>query len=809
MTAVADETVPPPVAPERPPLKVLGVRHHGPGSARAVVAALDWLRPEVVLIEGPPEAEKVVELAAHPEMEPPVALLAHVVGNPARAAFWPFASFSPEWQAISWALAHDVPVRFIDLPAANLFGFEQQRREEEEARRARASEDVDEDEESEDEPEFASEGGSQSSTPQPSTPQLGSVTAERTDPIAQLAAAAGQDDPERWWEDVIEQRDHDTDTVPWGAAGDAFDAINEAMAAVRSIGAARHEADSEESLTEQRREAHMRKVVRAAQAEFDHVAVVCGAWHGPALLGLLDGPTPTKASDGRILKAMPKEKVSLTWVPWTNSRLSFTSGYGAGVDAPGWYQHLFDHREQTSDQKIVRWLTTVAGVLRGHDLPISSAHIIEAVRLAQTLATVRNRPLAGLAEVMDATWSVMCDGDERLLDFVTRDAVVAQRLGTVPAEAVSVPLEADLRATAKTLRLKFSASAKELKLDLRKPNDRAKSALLQRLQLLGIDWGVEERTSTTGTFAEGWIIAWEPEMSVQLVQASVHGTTVEGAATSRLIASVDSLAAATAAVEQALRADLGAALPELLRLVDARAADDVQVTHVMDAFPALARARRYGTVRNIDTDRLDAVTEVLLDRICAGLPAAVGGLSDEAAAEVVAAIDQVHAAVGLVTAEGATEQWLSTLAAMVTRADLNGLLAGRITRLLADAEVIDAEEASRRFGLALSHGATALQKAAWAEGFLAGSPLLLIHDRALLGVLDRWVSRLDDEEFIEVVPALRRTFGSYERTDRELIFASATGSGGQDHTDDAEPDLELAAAVLATVGRLIAHGRNQ
>ena len=147
MTAVADETVPLPVAPERPPLKVLGVRHHGPGSAHAVVAALDWLRPEVVLIEGPPEAEKVVELAAHPEMEPPVALLAHVVGNPARAAFWPFASFSPEWQAISWALAHDVPVRFIDLPAANLFGFEQQRREEEEARRARASEDVDEDEE--------------------------------------------------------------------------------------------------------------------------------------------------------------------------------------------------------------------------------------------------------------------------------------------------------------------------------------------------------------------------------------------------------------------------------------------------------------------------------------------------------------------------------------------------------------------------------------------------------------------------------------------------------------------------------------
>ena len=54
----------------------LGIRHHGPGSARAVATALAELRPDVVLIEGPPEADKVVELAGSEEMEPPVALAA-------------------------------------------------------------------------------------------------------------------------------------------------------------------------------------------------------------------------------------------------------------------------------------------------------------------------------------------------------------------------------------------------------------------------------------------------------------------------------------------------------------------------------------------------------------------------------------------------------------------------------------------------------------------------------------------------------------------------------------------------------------
>ena len=42
---------------------LFGVRHHGPGSARALVAALDELQPDMVLIEGPPEADELVALA--------------------------------------------------------------------------------------------------------------------------------------------------------------------------------------------------------------------------------------------------------------------------------------------------------------------------------------------------------------------------------------------------------------------------------------------------------------------------------------------------------------------------------------------------------------------------------------------------------------------------------------------------------------------------------------------------------------------------------------------------------------------------
>ena len=91
---------------------VFGIRHHGPGSAHSLRAALDDLRPDIILVEGPPDANQLVPLLAHRQMQPPVALLIYRPDQPQRAAFYPFATFSPEWQAIRYALEHGIPAEF-------------------------------------------------------------------------------------------------------------------------------------------------------------------------------------------------------------------------------------------------------------------------------------------------------------------------------------------------------------------------------------------------------------------------------------------------------------------------------------------------------------------------------------------------------------------------------------------------------------------------------------------------------------------------------------------------------------------------
>src|SRR6266581_3788437 len=108
-------------------LHLFGVRHHGPGSAASLVAALDRLDPAAVLIEGPSDTNDLLHYAALPGMQPPIALLVHSADEPGLASFFPFAVFSPEWRALMWALKRDRPVRFIDWPAASALALRKQR----------------------------------------------------------------------------------------------------------------------------------------------------------------------------------------------------------------------------------------------------------------------------------------------------------------------------------------------------------------------------------------------------------------------------------------------------------------------------------------------------------------------------------------------------------------------------------------------------------------------------------------------------------------------------------------------------------
>jgi Family of unknown function (DUF5682) len=741
---------------------IFGVRHHGPGSARSLRRALADLKPDCVLIEGPPDAEKVLPFATHADLKPPIALLIYDPEQPQMSAFYPFAVFSPEWQAIQYGLGSNVPVRFMDLPQSVQMGIAAEaeaRVVKPEGTNPEASQPPDLDEEQD-----VPSSGAPTAEGQPSD---GDVS---RDPLAHLARAAGYSDSERWWEHLVEHRRE---------AGDVFAAVLEAMTALReaAVQSALQQCEPER---EARREAHMRQTIRAAQKEgFARIAIVCGAWHAPVLAKM-----PPAKDDAALLKGLPRRKVVATWIPWTYGRLAFASGYGAGIESPGWYDFLWSRQDARNGEVATQWLVRVARLLRGEDLDASSASVIEAVRLAESLAALRGRPLPGLPELNEATQTVLCFGDALPLRLISQQLTVSERLGEVPDETPSVPLAQHLAREQKRLRLRPEAVQKQLDLDLRESNDLDRSRLLHRLNLLGVPWGKPQRQrgAQKGTFHELWSVQWQPEFAVTLIEAGVWGNTIPAAAAAKVRHDSDAasdLPALTTLLDATLLADLPQAAEHLMTRLQAVAAVASDMGHLMGALAPLANVLRYGNVRKTDADMVTGVVNGLVARICIGLPGACGSLNEEAAEEMFGRILQTHAAIALLQNGQHTNDWNAVLRQLADSPNLHGLIAGRACRLLQEAQQFDAKETARRLGLALSTANLPAQSAAWVDGLLRNSGLLLLHDETLWQVIDDWITGLAPAHFTAALPLLRRTFSTFQPAERRQMGSRVSSGIGR------------------------------
>lgn len=722
-------------------IHILGIRHHGPGSARNVAAFLEAVKPDIVLVEGPPEADPLLQWVNHPELKPPVAILVYQPDNPQQSSFYPFAEFSPEWQAIAYARRNNIHVRFMDLPMGHQIGVYKEMKEQQEPKE----------------------------TPPASTDpsvnnyalrnnEVVEAVAFRKDPISYLAEAAGYEDGEKWWEHMFEHRQGDEQV---------FDAVTEAMQVLRET------FPGKEDRIEQLREAWMRKTIRQAEKEmFQNIAVICGAWHAPALVSM-----PKQKEDNDLLKGLPKVKVECTWIPWTFSRLSYYSGYGAGIGSPGWYDHIWHYPADDG----TRWMAKVAQLFRTKQMDTSVAHVIEAVRLAESLASMRNLYKAGLEELNEATRTVLCNGENILMQLIHDELIVSNRIGEVPAEIPKPPLQLDIEKLQKKLRLPSTADWKDYTLDLRKENDLERSTFLHRLQLLDIKWGDRQDVSGKGTFKELWRLQWDPELSINIIEKGSWGNTVAEAAEKFVIDKAnkaDSLSTVTSLLENTIPAELHQAVEVCIQCINNLAAASGDVIQLMEVVPGLVQVSRYGSVRKTDADLVLGIVNSMLTRICVSLPAACTAVSDDAAQKLLGLFFKLNDAVNILQQPDITRQWQQTLQAIAGAGNTTPMIAGYTTRLLADYKLLEGDALVRVFHFAMSSATEPDKAAAWLEGFLKGSGTILLIDNDLWGLVNNWVGALDEETFTQVLPLLRRTFAGFSSPERKKLGEKVKGGGG-------------------------------
>lgn len=720
-------------------LHILGIRHHGPGSAALMRQALDALEPACVLIEGPPEADSLIPFAAAAGMKPPVALLLYASNDANAAIFDPFAEFSPEWQAMHWALARSRPVRFIDWPAgASIHILVEERKREREGDQAQEQ-----------------------------------LELLRSDPLDELAEVAGYTDGESFWNALIEQgRIHGGGNPRAGArAFEMLAAIEAAMAAVREGHS--QERSERDRRREAQREAWMRMQLRQALKEFQGpIAAVVGAWH----VSGLKAPV-TAAEDKARLKDLPREKVEATWVPWTDSRLSAASGYGAGVISPGWYRHLWNlyTREAPSraDEFTAQWQAKTAAQLRKEGYAAPTASAIEAARLALGLAAIRARRVPGLEEMRESALATLCQGDEIPLRIIERKLYIGERVGEIDPAVPQMPLARDLALWQKKTRLKPEDIETDIRLDLRSEAGLLKSTLLHRLQILKVPWGkLLEADAGRGTFREVWRLHWKPELSVSLAEALIHGGTIESAAAHAQQERAEcssSIVELAELVRSALVAELPSAAQACIVRLQATAVAASQIDDLMTAVVPLVRVLRYGAARKLPEDELRALIHALSVEVNAGVRLGSHGLDAEAAATRVQSMRGYDEALHLFGDTSLTEAWRLELARIVADDQVAAEVAGLSLRRLHESRAWDLEAISSAFSL-YTCGETPQRAGAFLESFLSGSAEVLLQDIPLLRLIDAWLCSLREQDFIESLPLLRRSFSSFDPVARRRLL---------------------------------------
>ncbi len=749
---------------------VFGIRHLSPAGAYYVREFLDRTDPGLVLIEGPCDFTELIEDLGAEEVKPPVAVMAYTKELPIRTILYPFAEYSPEYQALLWAREHGCGCRFCDLPSEVFLGMRAAREAREaalwEAETGKAKEREAETEEAgSGQGQYAGKAaGRETEAEDPERNQ----DQEEFDVYRALDRQCQDKDHETFWERTMEQ---------------AVDAAGYEMGA-KEFGRSLRQLDSRsvrdhaENLV---REAFMRRQIEEAVKEGilpEKIVVITGAYHVDGILG------GAPAMTDKDLKALPRLESMKTLMPYSYYRLSEHSGYGAGNRAPAYYEYLWQGLlRKEPDFGARRYLTGLAAFQRNHGGVVSSAEVLEAARLAGALAGLHDGRIPTLKDLRDGAITCMGHGSFSELALAAADTEIGTKIGSLPQGVSQTSIQRDFYQKLKELKLEKykSVTASELSLDLRENLrvktkkaaflDLERSFFLHRLRVLGIQFAqVQKARQDNATWAEQWNLRWTPEAEIQIVEAVLKGDTVEQAAAFELknrMEESQGIAGMAGIVEEAFYCGMPVMVSAALDHLQAMAVDAATVAEIADTAGSLSVVIQYGDIRKLDRRPLIPILSQLFLRSCLILPGECA-CDDGAAGALATAIGRLQT-VSVTHDFLDSDRFLDVLGQIAARDDLNTRLSGLAASILLEQGIMDSEELGREVERRLSRGIPAELGAGWFAGLSSRNHYALIARLTLWEKLSGYLDTLDEEEFKRALLFLRRAFADFSSMEKNQI----------------------------------------
>lgn len=733
---------------------IFGVRHLSPAGAYHLRSFLNEVRPRRILVEGPSDFTELIPDLTSLKVKPPVAVMAYTSQIPILSILYPFAVYSPEYQAILWAQENNCECRFMDLPSGVFLAL-QDLRERKEQERLLRPEKNDQREKYEDD--------------------------SLSDIYKALDETCGEDSHETFWEHVLERSETPAayQKGAWEFGRSLREMKSQKMQNMKnnrlSLNAMFEEVETV------LREAYMRRQIADALEEGikpEELVVVTGAYH---VEGLLSDLSPMTEKE---IKCLPNIESNRTLMPYSYYRLSAHSGYGAGNKAPAYYELVWDSLQRENPEYAAHaYLTHIAAYQRKQGNPVSSAEVIEAVRLAGALSMLHGYHIPALRDLKDAAVTCMGHGSFSEISVAVADTEIGTKIGSLPEGVSQTSIQTDFNRKLEDLRLtKYkSVTAQELQLDLREKltvkskkaafMDLERSFFLHKLRVLGIPFAAIQNVSQDrATWAEKWNLRWTPEAEIQIVEAVLKGDTIEQAASFVIKEQVEkagTIAAAANAIEQSFFCGMSDSVHYATQALQEMAVDSAAVTEIAETARSLSAVILYGDIRRLDSTPLLPIVSQLFLRACLIFPESCV-CDDNAAKEIAKALKCMNEVV-LNHDFLEEERWLRVLYEIAGRDDLNTKLSGFAAAILLERGQMDSEELGREVERRLSRGIPADLGAGWFEGLAMKNHYALIARMTLWEKLSDYLDTLDAEEFKRALIFLRRAFADFSSSEKSDI----------------------------------------
>jgi hypothetical protein len=731
-------------------LNVFGIRHLSPGASYHLLDYLESKKPKCILIEGPSDANGFMELIANKNVVPPIAILAYTIELPVETILYPFANYSPEYQAICWGKRNKCEVRFIDLPSnvsLKLGGFKNK-----------------------------------------------VVTNEAKDfydyhntLYEKIANHYHEDDYESYWERYFEHN-LNKDTFRDGLKFQSKE-VREMVVDME------YEIIPYDYSYNTLREAHMRREIDKALAEgftIEDLVVVVGAYHVSGITN--DQPV---LSD-KDLKTIPKSPAKIALMPYSYLRLSSRMGYGAGNKAPYYFESMWDSMEEKRLEELPAiYLSKIAQEQRKAGYNASPANVIEAVRLAESLASMRSGSSPVLRDLHDAAVTCFGGGELAVVAEALNRVDIGTAIGSLPEGLGQTPLQENIYQELRRLKLTDYKSpvAKTLELDLRE-NHRVKSVeaafidlncstFLHRLKVLNLHFARELPVNQdSATWKELWELRWTPEVEIEIVETNLKGETIELATAYLLkerLNQCHTVSEAAKIIKDACECCLTTMFVNAINTLQGLLVDSNDFKEIARAALELSVLIQYGDIRKFNLEPLKPILQQLFLRASL-LVVSTSNCDNKAAKELGECINAMELISQEMYDYVDAQLWQNELSQLAGRDNLNPILSGMAFSIMLEHNLVSDDDCAKEVSKRLSPGVPADLGAGWFEGLSSRNRYALLSRISLWKELDNYINSLDDEEFYRSLVFLRRAFGEFEPAQKNSIaelLAELWGMGAE------------------------------